>query len=64
MIDCSILYGTKRHYILGKVLKLNFRLKLVSKYVTLRQMAFKLKLKFSIGDYLSQQWINKQLIWM
>ena len=61
-IDCSILYGTNRHYILGKVLKLNFRLKSFSKYVTLRQMVFKPII--SIEDYLSQQWINKQLTWM
>ena len=26
-IDCSILYGTNRHYILGEVLKLSLRLK-------------------------------------
>jgi hypothetical protein len=52
-IDCSILYGTNRHYILGKVLKLSFRLKSFSKYVTLRQMVFKPII--SIEDYLSQQ---------
>ena len=40
---------------MDKVLKLSFILKLVSKYVTLRQMVFKLKFKFSIGEYLSQQ---------
>ena len=56
------MYGTNRHYILGKVLKLSFRLKSFSKYVTLRQMVFKSII--SIEDYLSQQWINKQLTCM
>ena len=56
------MYATKRHYILGKVLKLSFRLKLVSKYITLRQMVFKPII--SIEDYQSQQRINKQLTWM